>query len=726
MRHLCGCPLVVAAVLLLVPSGTTRAQDQPKPAQSEASQSEAGQSEAGQSEAGQSEAGQSEAGQSAGENESASSDSQVSSVASAMSTIFSPTRAPKRKTMGLLQRSFLDLADQGDRELQLAIVVDGTKSMRTELANVRKTVNKMLEDLRKYRTSEVSVAVVVYRDAGSPTPDVRIEQKAFTSDPKTISAAVNRIQAESGEPYFYEVPDLGLQVALGQLEWSRDDQVAKWILLFGDAPPYPESYEDKKFDARRRCTTPILVSMAKERNIRINCILCTSNEDVSGSEWYNDTIQRTRDFMNELCAGTDGLMLDLSEEAIRTAMIEAGKQPEVQLAQIEPIPISAIDLAAVRQEDLEQKANIKRVSLAVLPHMPLQTMSFEPDNPAVQVSTALRTKLSRVPGVRIASSRDIREQLRRVRGEGISDDKLVLRSLAARLGVNFVVWGSLAPDKATVQTAAYRKDNGQQYKPITLSRHSDDIAYALIAASAQSAPDDKVLSQLFSNMKDLQGELSEPLAKDAATSDELLTAIEALEQALAYEAGSSESLELLAKAERAVENAITAESRPNAVAHWLLANVAYNQASSHYRSGEREAGNTRKAIAINALRVAGNNVSSVRSPSLLTEIQADYYLLERRNPEKAVERYLAMTKPDQPSQTQLRGHWMLAGVYAGDWGYADNAIVNADESRRHVIEILANWPDSPEAKLLKEWLRWDESKEQTEFNYLPRLNMQLS
>ena len=119
----------------------------------------------------------------------------------------------------------------------------------------------------------------------------------------------------------------------------------------------------------------------------------------------------------------------------------------------------------------------------------------------------------------------------------------------------------------------------------------------------------------------------------------------------------------------------------------------------------------------------GRSVLFVKYSCYIDKIVPQEYLASReRKPEEAVDRYLAMTKPDQPLQSQLRGHWMLAGIYAGDWGNAGQPIVDVEKSRRHLTEILANWPDSPEAKLLKEWLRWDDKQEQTEFNYLPRLN----
>ena len=135
---------------------------------------------------------------------------------------------------------------------------------------------------------------------------------------------------------------------------------------------------------------------------RVNCVLCTSSDNVT--EPYNKAVDETRSFMNSLCAGTDGLMLVLSYPEIRTALINAGSQPQVDLQKIEPI--EAIDLAVVRRDSLKRNEKVKRVNLAVIPHMSLASISFDPSHPAVQVSTALRTRLAKVPGVRVASPQD--------------------------------------------------------------------------------------------------------------------------------------------------------------------------------------------------------------------------------------------------------------------------------------------------------------------------------
>lgn len=643
-----------------------------------------------------------------------------SAAGSALSTLFSPSRAPKRKTMGLLQRSFLDLASQADQELEVAIVIDGTDSMAAELAGVRQSINEMLADLRKHRNNAVRVALVVYRDHGSPSGEVSIPLKVFTDDDAAINAAVASLKPESGAPFFHELPDLGLQTALTGLEWSTDDHVTKWILMFGDAPPYSESFKDKKTpEAYRRFATSLLINLAQKNNIRVNCVLCTSGENVS--QPYNDALGETRNFMNALCAGTDGLMLDLSDPTTRTALIDAGKQPDVQLAALPPI--SGIDLEAVRRDNLPQQQATKTVSLAVVPHLPLSKISFDPKHPAVLVSTALRTKLAKVPGVRVASPRDIKEQLRRLRAEGISDDNAI-RGLAARLRVDFVVWGSLQPD-AQYESAAYRRQDGEKIVPINLVANSNDMAYVLIRASSQNAPEDQALSQMLQRMESMKDTLNAPMAGDVATSSDLLTSMEALEQALAYESGSEDSVQLLATADVASKNAITAESK-NSLGHWLQSNVAYNQASRLYQIGDVEAAKTRMAEMKSSLRRAVDEVGGVDNPALATEIKGDYYLLIRRDPAKAMEAYTAMTALDQPLQSQLRGHWMLAGIYAGDWATQEKATFKPEEARRHITEIMANWPDSPEAKLLKEWLQWDDEKEQTSFNYLPKINAQLS
>ncbi len=641
----------------------------------------------------------------------------------ALSTLFSPSKAPARKTMGLLQRSFLDLADQGDMELEVAIVVDGTESMATELAGVRNSINQMVSDLRQYRKNEVRVALVVYRDSDSPSKECVVPLKRFTASEAELAKAVESLQPETGAPFFHELADIGLHTAIMDLPWTENPQVQHWILMFGDAPPYAEGFSDPKHPkSHRYYGTDLLIALAARKNIRINCVLCTSSQNVE--QPYDTVIDDTRNFMNSLASGTDGLMLDLSYPEIRTALIDASKQPTVGLAKIQPI--TGIDLAAVQRVDVPQASLTKTVSLAILPHAPLANMSFDPQSDSVQVSTALRHRFSQLPGVRITSPLDVQRQLRRLQGDGVSADQAV-RALAARLKVDYVLWGNVEPNTARVQSAAYRRSDGQRVVQVSFDGDRGRLANVLLtAASSDGNATDDAFANLSQRMKSLalKESFAQPIANDAGTSREILAAMESLEQSLASVAGDESAVELLKQADASCRAALVSEPR-NALAHWLSSNVAYNQALRLFKTGEAEAAETRMREMKSSLKRAVREKRDVDVPSLVTEIEADYALLVDRDVPAAIVKYTELTSEDAPLQSQLRGHWMLAGIYAGDWA-VDETNLNPDLARENVVQILANWPDSPEATLLKQWLRWDDSAEQTEFNYLPRMNVKLS
>ena len=642
-------------------------------------------------------------------------------AASALTSMFAPSRAPQRKTMGLLQRSFLDLASEADRQLELAIVVDGTESMATELTGVRQSIHKMLDDLRRFRGNDVKVALVVYRDANSPSGPVVMPIDRFTADGATIQKAVESLRPETGAPYFYELADLGLQTALSKLPWSDDPQVTRWILMFGDAPPYGESFQDDKNPgARRRYGTELLIAIAKRKSIRVNCVLCTSSDNVV--EPYDQAVDQTRSFMNSLSAGTDGLMLDLSYPEIRSALIEAAKHPDVQFAKIDPI--TSIDVSAASR-GFGVDGDRREVRIAVIPHQPLSNVSFDPNLRAVQVSTALRHRLGGLPGVRIASTNEIKRQWRRMQADGLADANAI-RGLAARLGVDYVVWGQVEPQTAQIQTAAYRKSDGRKVVQVSFGGDHGKLASVLLAAASQQSEPDQALVGLYQRMEShaQQAVMQQPMADDPATSKELLVALETLEQSLAFNAGSTESVALLESAKASAESAIAAEPR-NAIGHWLRANIAFNQAVHAYQTGASDKAKSQMLVMKSSLRRAMRERREIESVSLTAEIEADHDLLVNRDYESAIKKYQSLTAEDQPLALQLRGHWMLAGIYAGDWG-VDQQFVDSTKTRQHIIQILADWPESAETKLLKRWLQWDEDAEKTRFDHVPKIHVDLS
>ncbi len=645
----------------------------------------------------------------------------------ALSTMFSPLDAPERKTMGLLQRNFLEMAGGSDSELEIAIVIDGTDSMSAELAGVRKSIERMLADLQRFRKKEVRAAIVVYRDHGSPSGEVVIPLERFTSDQSEIDKAVESLKPESGAPYFYELTDLGLHTAITRLPWSEDPNVTKWIMLFGDAPPYLESYRDAKVEgAHRRFSNELIISLARKNGIQINSVLCTSSDDNVAS--YKEVIDTTRDFMTQMSTESGGIMLDLSYPAIQEALVDAGKRPEVQYATI--APITAADLAAVSRYASDETgddgaAKLRDVRIAVIPHAPVSLMQFDPTSDPVRVATAIRTQFASLPGVRTISPIDIQRQLRRLRADGMADEQ-VMRGLAGRLGVDYLVWGKVMPQNASIQTAAYRRRDGEKVVQVAYDGDRSKIVDVMLSAAAKQPDDTEALVQFAKQVESssLRALINEPIAQSNATVAELLSSIEALEQSLAFIAGDDEATALLDSALQSATSATEAEPR-NAVAWWLRSNASFNLAAGDFMHGRNAEAKQRMVDVKESLRNAVRQLRQLKSESLSREIAADEALLVRGDTKLAIENYEALAVDTMPLKAQLRGHWMLAGIYAGDWGTPET-MIDLNKSRLHIIEILANWPESPEASQLKRWLLWDDQSDQSRHNFLPRIHVNLT
>lgn len=642
----------------------------------------------------------------------------IAPTSAALRSIFSSAAAPPRKTMGLLQRSFVELSGQTRDDLEIALVIDGTDSMADSIEGVRQSVAAMLEDLRRGRKGEVRMAIVVYRDSGSPSGAVRTPIDRFTADPEAIASGLASISVESGAPFFHELPDAGLHHALASLPWTEGDDVTRWAFLVGDAPPYAENYASPEFpQARRAYATDLLVGLATRKGIQVHTLLCDSTPTLQSS--YNEALPETRAFMHALASGTGGLMLDLSYPDIRKAIVEAGQRPRPDYVEIEPI--SGDDLKSVRDERLAASAaaepSAQKVKIAVLPHAPLQQMTFDPRHPAVQVATGLRHKLSILPRVTLSSPYDIERQLRRLRAAGISDSQQV-RSLGNQLGADYVIWGKQDPLRAQVVSAVYSSDDDRPIVEVSHQGEATQLASLILASNTT----DTRFAQLETpptGMPSLQAKVAQPIARQASTTQELLVALESLQQALGLLAGDPKSEPLLQNAKRAAEAALQAEPT-NPMAHWLLANVRFNLASAAQLRNDPAAATEGMKEMKRSLSRANRYRQELDSPSLAEEIRCDHLLLVDRNIPEAIGGYEALANDPQASPGVVRrAHWMLIGIYAGDWSVGKEH-VDAKKARDHAIRILANWETSPESTLLKQWLGWDESTDRTLRPFLPR------
>ena len=654
----------------------------------------------------------------------------TSSLGRSLGSIFDPRRAPAQKSMGLLQRSFLDLVESSRPQLQVAIVVDGTDSMASTIDDVRQAISDMTADLVRYRgAGNVSFGLVVYRDQGAASGEVTLPLPRFSADTAVLERAVRDLQPETGEPYFPELADAGVHAALQKMDWSDDPDTSNWLILIGDAPPYRKNFTDPKTGSERKYSEELLVNLAQKNQVRISCILCESRPEQKSV--YDQLVPETRHFMNHLATNTGGLMLDLSFPDIREAIAEAARLPEVPTKRVGLIELADVE---ARRRDAEKNeltvAASRRVRIAILPHLPLDEMSFRSQNEAVQVAAELRELFGQLPRVETTNPLLISRELRRVQTDAVAKDDW-LRALAVRLRVDYLVWGSYQKTESVVRLQSSIYDREQGRRLVTADREATeaeteltlDVVDALLVQAA-ALPGGTEFGSLGHALRGANPD-QPPVVAVVANADirsEVWVAYDALEKATGVERSAEGSAQLLLQATTALESAVEKDPR-NPFVHQLLASCYYNLAAAKTDGGESAEGQVYAAKYAAALNRAYRDRARVKWPVLRKEIEADYLLLVRKDVAAAIKLYreLADDRAANPLGTAQRAHWMLAGIHAGDWG-SDPLAVDLQQARSHLVDLLAHWPDSAPAQAIRSSLRWSEEKGHNEFEHLPLKN----
>ncbi len=247
---------------------------------------------------------------------------------------------------------------------------------------------------------------------------------------------------------------------------------------------------------------------------------------------------------------------------------------------------------------------------------------------------------------------------------------------------------------------------------LTLGTLLDRTAVALNMATGS----DKAWQTTFAAYKGRQApaESGDGLSNDARAKRQLLAGIERLEQSTStsrQDANSVETAKLLTEAIDNFDQALMFEP-DNVFAQLMLANAAFNL--SKHRDMEA---NTKRAL--NALTAAYEAREKVTNPAIREEIMGDYALLVQKDYRKAAGHYEKLASDPQFSESRfaLRAHWMLAGLYMGDWGVneyeaglskdklGELGVVNLDKAREHILAILANWDGTPMASFYQQHLR---------------------
>ncbi len=370
--------------------------------------------------------------------------------------------------------------------------------------------------------------------------------------------------------------------------------------------------------------------------------------------------------------------------------------------------------------------------IAVLPHLPLAELDFRADRPEVRIATDLRRRFRNVAGLEVKSSRAVQQRFRELSSRGLSDEQL-LQLLASSLDVDYVLWGSLSSANGfvEVQSSIYRGTDGRTIVSGRGSKTSvDEATRALVTDVVNTVVanhSDAKLVRVFNTIRDNQSVttgLTTPVSNVTEAVSPLLEAYELLEQAAGMDSANPDSAAFLMTARWTLESAAKIDPN-NPIAHQLLANCCFSQAQVAEASGKSEQAAKEFGVARAELeRAKSTRDRPTVSNDVKTEILADYALLAEKDVQQAISLYERLTDVSASGQDAvqlhlaLRAHWMLAGIFSGDWGVGEE-FVDASKAREHLTAILAYWPQSAEADYVRTKLRWNDEAGQSEFEYYP-------
>jgi hypothetical protein len=602
-------------------------------------------------------------------------------------------------------------AVKGQTGVQLAFVLDGTESMGTELEALKREIGAIVENLKGQVDGApftVAVAVVVYRDSKAPSGPVSLVVSKFTEDVAEISQKLDEVRLETGAPYFDELADAGIHAALTQLPWSDNSDVSRWLLLCGDAPPYPEGAESRKFPLAD------LIKTATEKRVRVYGLSVKSGSDLPIAEEIKTTSDALRPecaaFMARLAEATGGKARNLWDR-------------DAVLAELRQKPIT-VAMETISDEEIAKARKGLHVaaSIAVLPPAVDGKPQFAAASEAALAATvSQRTLASLGLAVRGPASLEVAYQAAAKSAPG--PDEAALR-LAEQLGVDYVLSGALKteanPSVTKITLALIRRGSKDPVATRTFSwseknsssapeQVADAVQKLLADAAKPGTPDAEKLSVSAKKPLPLKDDV---LARDTRARRAILSALYALEKSLAAgtpvsagdpSADQATAGSLLKTAQAELESA-TAYEADNPVVELLLSQVFYNLSQLGGTGDEAHQQHLHLQRAYDL-----RSRPEFEKSSWKNEIEACHALLIEKDASKAVAAFNALANETgrETSLSSLRARWMLAGIYFGDWGTRVFApkLVDPQKAREQVLAILVRWPQLPEADYYRRCLQ---------------------
>ena len=629
------------------------------------------------------------------------------------------------------------------KNLQIAFVIDGTDSMGMELDGVKQVALEIVSKVQSIQQTEqtISLSLVVYRDVGVASKGgiVLMPSKDFTQDYEAFQNVVAGIKVATGVPYFPEAVDLGVYQAIHELAWTVDEHTERWIILIGDAPPFPEGFNERSTGAKRFHPTEILIRDAKEKGIKISGIICSSGfiqTDTSSQRQlqaiYQKLLPETREFFNSLYKGTSGCtMIDLSDELTQKTLLALFKDPP----QLKIMPISLADVETKRNE-IAQFATSDPIKVVVSPFSFINQsdanvvkMENLPNDEWVAIAVPLRDALQHIPSVTVADFYNVQYR--------------TVSYANAQPTIKFNTTDNLKNfDDAEwfVQGDIQRRGNLDRIRVSLIHRDDPDkpAATYVYSGSLQSDTPKNIFQNLISDLRekhpnanlikayemiDESQNIWTQYSSDVRVRRSIAQAIMAMECAvglfndeLEY---SKKVMELMKQAENYLLAALEWEPN-NPYAHSLLANCYFNQIdetsvidqivneSQDINEMERNNARLRQKVIEHAQK-ADANKELCYHPLIKAEIEADYALFNG-DFATAIKRYQELTRSLKHERDRIfavRAHWALAGIFAGDWG-ADQ-FIDATVARDSIIDILAIDESSQQGMFFRRMLEWDDT-----------------
>ncbi len=638
-----------------------------------------------------------------------------------LTTLFSPVVAAEQNPKGILQRpSLLDRIARS-KDLELAIVIDGTESMSAQLEAIQQHLQRMIADLNSALGDRLAIQIVVYRDIGAnemieyplATPD-----KAFTADSGIISAGLTKLVPKSGAPYFLEPVDVGLNAALTQLPWSDKSTVARWILLIGDAPPFEPSLQEDENGASRKYANEQLILLAKEKGITIHSLICPTR--AVDQSIYDQVLPQTREFFQSLSESTGGTAFDLSNTDFRAQIASAADRAAVDYVPIGTISQREIDELASSIPKLEEAKTNRPLRIAVLPFMPRQSDQLlkmnlydAGRNESVVLAKLLSNQLSEIGALKVDLNQLISITFDLV-GLRLRNESLV-KSIGDQTQADYLFCVNIGPgdgSKTKYEFALMETSSGryivlprsQQLESGMLNTKVGEYLLKLVHIETRKLTPPSDLRALISKVIPA---LARTRNVNVAGTKEVETLIVKawldIEAVVGFElvsnhASNQKELEIaLDAAEEKIIKALQIDNT-NATACLIAANIRMARILLDRTSEKSEKwSDEAKAYLETAYQFAVKDPVAVRA-----EIDGDLKLFQA-DFEAAVDRYNEVLKDSQDEAQKLRARWMLMGLHSGDWGAKSASnVVDANKARKYAIEILAFHPNTPHARRLSQ------------------------